>query len=251
MRRTKQSGVNERILLIAEGFATSATLHEATGHAAAIAFNAGNLGPVARALRQEHPRVQLIVCADDDNATPGNPGMTKARAAADELGTRLAVPDFGADRPTGATDFNDLAAHLGIEAVRDQIERASNARRIGRLQVKWLRDIEPKLTALWRVHHLLPQVGLAVIYGESGSGKSYLALDVAAHVALGRDWCDRRCKPGVVVFIAAENPASAENRIATWKQHHVDVSDAPLAVLPALINLRDPSADLPEILALL
>jgi len=111
-------------LCIAEGFATAASIHEATGHAVAVAFNAGNLLPAAMALRSKYLDVCLILCADDDAATRGNPGITKATAAASEVGTLLAVPDFGEDRPEGASDFNDLATARGLDAVRACIANA-------------------------------------------------------------------------------------------------------------------------------
>ncbi|MBK7252197.1 MAG: DUF3987 domain-containing protein [Gammaproteobacteria bacterium] len=103
---------------IAEGYATAASIHEATGHAVAVAFNAGNLPPVARTMREKFPTAKLIVCGDDDSNTPRNPGRTKAREAAQAVGALLALPDFGTDRPEGASDFNDMAAHRGADAVR-------------------------------------------------------------------------------------------------------------------------------------
>ena len=112
-------------LCIAEGFATGASIHEATGRPVAVAFNAGNLLPVAKALRAKHPDLSLIICADDDAGTGGNPGLTKATEAAQEVSGLLAVPDFGPDRKDGATDFNDLAAAQGPEAVRRCIEAAA------------------------------------------------------------------------------------------------------------------------------
>ncbi len=111
-------------LCVAEGFATGATIHEATGHPVAVAFNAGNLAAVARAMRELNPAARLILCADDDAGTEGNPGLRKAREAAREVGGLLAVPEFGGERPDGATDFNDMAAARGLEAVRKCIEKA-------------------------------------------------------------------------------------------------------------------------------
>ena len=65
-------------LIVCEGFATGASIHECTGHAVAVAFNAGNLEAVALALRSKYPTLKIIIAADDDHQTPGNPGMTKA-----------------------------------------------------------------------------------------------------------------------------------------------------------------------------
>lgn len=81
-------------LLVAEGLATASTLYQATGRAVAVCFSCGNMAAVARALRFKFPRLKLILCADNDINTPGNPGVTKAREAAREVGGYLAVPQF-------------------------------------------------------------------------------------------------------------------------------------------------------------
>ena len=79
-------------LIVCEGFATGASIHECTNHAVAVAFNAGNLEAVAVALRAKYPSFPIVIAADDDFQTPGNPGMTKASAAVKAAGARLAVP---------------------------------------------------------------------------------------------------------------------------------------------------------------
>ena len=79
-------------LCICEGYATGATLYEATGHAVAVAFDAGNLLHVAKALHGKFPRLALVIAADNDAETPGNPGLTAATAAARAVGAALAVP---------------------------------------------------------------------------------------------------------------------------------------------------------------
>jgi putative DNA primase/helicase len=109
------------VLCIVEGFATGATVHEATGHAVAVAFDAGNLLPVANSLRRKFPNTIFIVCADDDYRTQGNPGITKAKLAAETVGALLAVPKFPGDRPENATDFNDMASYSGLESVKQLI----------------------------------------------------------------------------------------------------------------------------------
>src|SRR5690606_27471784 len=96
------------VVLIAEGYATAATLHEATGYPVAVAFDAGNLVHVARALRQQYPAALLAVCGDDDRDTQAktgnNPGREKAAAAARAV-HGLAL--FPKGLPDGGSDFND------------------------------------------------------------------------------------------------------------------------------------------------
>ncbi|HVC36978.1 MAG TPA: toprim domain-containing protein, partial [Gammaproteobacteria bacterium] len=112
------------VLCIAEGFATGASIYESTGHAAAIVFTVGNLLAIAKAARAKYPDTKIVLCADDDVATPGNPGLTKATEAALVVSGRVALPDFGADRPDGVTDFNDLHRLKGARAVQVCIEGA-------------------------------------------------------------------------------------------------------------------------------
>jgi len=66
-------------LLIAEGYATAATVHQATGFATVAAMNCGNLFAVAKAQREKFPDREIIIAADNDQATAGNPGLSKAR----------------------------------------------------------------------------------------------------------------------------------------------------------------------------
>jgi putative DNA primase/helicase len=93
-------------LLICEGFSTGLSLHAATGYPVACALNCGNLKPVCKALHKKSPNVKLVVCSEDDYQTDGNPGLTKAREAAEAVGAALAVPKFK-DQAHRGTDYND------------------------------------------------------------------------------------------------------------------------------------------------
>ena len=104
-------------IVVCEGYATGASIHEATGEAVAVAFNAGNLLPVASALHRAHPELVILLAADDDHLTPGNPGLSAARNTALAVGGFVVVPRFPPSRPDKATDFNDLAAMAGLGAV--------------------------------------------------------------------------------------------------------------------------------------
>lgn len=73
---------------------------------------------MAQALSRKFPALPIVLAADDDHATEGNPGLTAARAAALAVGGLLVVPQFPAGRPRKATDFNDLYSLAGADAVR-------------------------------------------------------------------------------------------------------------------------------------
>jgi putative DNA primase/helicase len=112
-------------LCIAEGFATGATIHEATGYPVAVAFNAGNLGAVAKTLRGKFPALSLILCGDFDKSGTGQKAATEA---AQSVGGLVALPDFTPDELAGdkpPSDFNDLAQLRGAGAVGQAIAGAS------------------------------------------------------------------------------------------------------------------------------
>jgi len=195
-------------LCIAEGYATGATIHEATGYPVAVAFTAGNLEAVAQALRKKFPNLRLIICADDDLVSTGNPGLTKATEAARSIGGLVAIPDFGADRPEGVTDFNDMATLRGAETVAKSIagakeitkpkkERSPIAVRISDVQ-------REEVTWLWQ--HRIPRGKLTIIEGDPGEGKSFLSQAIAAAVTVGFGLPGQtRRDPESVVLMSAED----------------------------------------------
>jgi len=115
-------------VIVCEGYATGASVHEATGRPVAVAFDAGNLRPVALALRAKHPAAWLLTAGDDDQATQArtgkNPGREKANAAARAVHGAAVFP---AGLPEGGSDWNDLHQAAGAGAVCEQIERALEA----------------------------------------------------------------------------------------------------------------------------
>lgn len=86
-------GQHTGTICITEGYATGASVHEATGHAVAVAFDAGNLLPVAQAVREKFRDAEIILAADNDLQTPGNPGLTRAREAAAAVGGFVALAE--------------------------------------------------------------------------------------------------------------------------------------------------------------
>ena len=102
-------GIGEnQTLYICEGWATGATLREATGSAVACAMNAGNLLEVALQLKHRYPAARLVIAGDDDRQTLGNPGRTAANAAALAVDAEVVFPDWPEGVPLALSDFNDL-----------------------------------------------------------------------------------------------------------------------------------------------
>ena len=105
-------------LMVAEGVATALSARAATGYPAIAALSCGNLDAVAKQMRAAYPSARIIVLADLGN------GQSHAERAARAVGGLLALPNFGADRPEGATDFNDMAEHCGLASVAGAIASA-------------------------------------------------------------------------------------------------------------------------------
>lgn len=121
-------------ILLAEGYATGATLHMATDKPVAVAFDAGNLEPVAKKLREQFPNATITICADNDHQhtrrTPEgtelwNKGAELAFKAAQEVGGKVVVPIFNdEERARGLTDYNDLHKSRGLDEVKRQVGHA-------------------------------------------------------------------------------------------------------------------------------
>lgn len=85
---------------------------------------------------------------------------------------------------------------------------------------------------------VLPCNALAVMFGEKGSLKTFLALDIAAHVSLGLDWHGRTVKPGTVVYVYAEGRTGLGPRLDAWKRFH-GVQDLGILFLTQRITVNE------------
>ncbi len=112
-------------LLVCEGYATGLTLRMAVQRRLPVfvALDAGNLQPVVELLRKLHPSSRILICADDDWRTAGNPGRDKAyRASRAVADANYTWPYFRPGmRAPKDTDFNDLHMREGLGAVRRQL----------------------------------------------------------------------------------------------------------------------------------
>ena len=110
-------------ILLAEGYATGVSLNMATEKPVAVAFDAGNLEPVALALREKYPLAKIAICADNDHEREqGNIGLEKAKQAALAIDGCVIMPQFNRQElDSGLTDFNDLHNSRGLKEVTAQV----------------------------------------------------------------------------------------------------------------------------------
>lgn len=196
-------------LILCEGFATGASIFEATGISTLVCFDAGNLLTVAKAIRSKYPDFKLIIAADDDWKKNPNTGLVKAKEAASEVGGYLTIPKFPKDRDDKDTDFNDLARLSGGDEVRLQIKSASLVD-VVKDGVKLIcgSTLKPeKIDWLW--NGWLAMGKLAILAGEPGTGKTTIATHLAATVTTGGNWPDgSNCPEGDVLIWSGEDDPS-------------------------------------------
>ena len=144
---------------------------------------------------------------------------------ANEHGARISL-----NAPASPDEFEDL-----VEQALDQAETSGL-----RFTFEPVHQFSSATALPWIIKGVLPQAGLAVVYGASGSGKSFAVLDMCFAIARGLPWRAKRTKQGRVAYIAAEGAEGFRKRLAAYAQHHgVDLSEVPMTVLNAAPNLME------------
>ena len=193
-------------IYIAEGFATSATIHEITRRPVVVAYSASNLVSVAGVMRDQHGQHQdIIIVADNDES---GVGFRYAEQSSAKYGARVVMPPIpGMDANDYVNSGHDLAALLSPLA-DDWLIPADSF------------SAQPAPIA-WMVKHWIQSNALIMVHGPSGGGKTFIVLDWCLHVA-GEipDWAGQKVHHGPVVYLAGEGHHGLRGRIAAWKQHH-------------------------------
>ena len=120
---------DQKTVYIAEGYATAATIAQATNSQTYASFSAWNLPEVAKAIRQKHPKAIIIICADNDKYKPdlGNIGVEKASEAAKSIDASVGIPTFQ-DETLKPTDYNDLLCLEGPAELQRQLAQIQTTR---------------------------------------------------------------------------------------------------------------------------
>lgn len=194
---------------ICEGIGQAWAVNQATGCAAVVCFGAGRMATVAKTLRTLHPTARLVIVPDRGKEEQAG------KIAAAVSGVWVAMPD---EKP-GNYDANDYLQDAGAGALLSLLERVKAP--VMRYKLLSGADLCNAPSMRWMVRGVLPMEGLAALYGASGSGKSFLMLDIAAAVAGGdTEWFGRRVTQAPVTFVCLEGEAGAGKRIKAWSLHH-------------------------------
>jgi len=261
----KIRGVTGRVL-IGEGLATVAAAVSATGLPGVVAFDAGNLPPVAEVVRRLAPAAEIIILADDDQKPDAekNAGIEAATHAALAVGGLVALPTLGRK-----CDFWDVLNEQGADAVRQAIDAAAPAEDQYMAPPEQPEQVDPATESPAKIrpigihefltlefpprHNLLspwlPSQGLGMVYASRGIGKTHFALGVAYAVTSGGQFLGwHATEPAGVLYLDGEMPGvSMQDRISAIAASNDLEPVAPFTILtPDLQPAGMPRIDTPE-----
>lgn len=128
-----------------------------------------------------------------------------------------------------ASDFDviqDDANKIGVVSQKD------------RFKVMYANDFAAGKPPVWIIKNILPQAGLAMLYGESGAGKTFFIIDLVMSITRGTPWRGHKVKQGTVVYIAAEGVGGFRKRLRAYAKHYgIDLARLPLGIIADAPNL--------------
>jgi putative DNA primase/helicase len=216
------------VAYLAEGIGTAWACWKATGRAAVVCFGWGLVKARAAELRERFPALTIVIVPD-----------VGKESQAEEIS--LLVQGKVAAMPEGWSTNSDLC-DLGLRDGFDAVEAAlSIAKEPPKPEPHYKLLTSADLRCLpplaWCIKRVLPAVGLASIYGPSASGKSFLALDMAAAIASGREWFGLRVTAAPVVYCCLEGESGLGKRVAAWEKY--SGTTMPAGLLPQPFKLAD------------
>ena len=228
------------VVHVCEGIGQAWACWQATGHPAVACFGWGNVGKVAEALRQRDAAARLILCPDTGKEE-------SAAEIAQALQCAVAYMPHGEAQNF---DANDLAQRDGFDVLAGLLEDAREPAPPGLpLSVAFADELPETFTPPDElVEGVLTAGDGSVLYGDSNSGKTFFVIDMAAAVARGAQWMGRNTEPGLVVYLAAESPASVRGRLQAYQRHH-GVRVPNFAIVQSPIDLFDGDADTEAVIA--
>ena len=134
-----------------------------------------------------------------------------------------------------ADDFEDVS-----EAAAGGATVAGALKKPLRFEFQTLDAFAQQPPMSWIIKKVMPRAALGLIFGPSTAGKTFFALDLAMHIAQGKEWCGNRVKRTGVAYICAEDPAGFGLRVKAYRAYHgLEQADIPMMVLGRIPNLLE------------
>lgn len=232
--------VSGGLVYVCEGIGTAWACWRATGHPAVVAFGWGNVARVAAGLRERDATAKLVLVPDTGKESA-------AEKIAADVGALVArMPDGWPNN----SDVSDLGQRDGVEAVAELLNNAIEPPAMYPLSVAFADELPDTYTPPDElVQGLLTAGDGSVLYGDSNSGKTFFVIDLACAVARGVEWMGRKTEQGLVVYLAAESPASVRGRLQAYQKHH-GVKVPNFAIVQSPIDLFDGDSDTDKVVSL-
>lgn len=178
-----------------------------------------------------------------DNDDPGRKFAATFAQAIKGVAATVEMIEPPADVPEGwdAADAERPEEYISASVAPDQAKPI--------LPYIWFRDAAPNLQANDFVEGLLTSGSMSVIYGPSNCGKTFFVLDLALHVAWGREWRGKEVDRGAVVYLSLEGAQGVQNRITAFRKHY-GCDDLPFVAMPRPVDLLDSAADVAAVIQL-
>lgn len=195
--------------------------------------NHGGAGKWAETLSEHFGAANIIILPDNDDAGRSHADLVGKRLT--DAGARVRVLDLPGIPPKGGVD-DWLPAGGDAEQLYDLVDAAAKpfaaapyASRFG--AVEWLDFDAPGQSYEYLIKGVLTKNELSFLLGESQSGKSFIAIDMAMAVARGTDWFGHRVRKGGVIYQAGESAAGVRRRRFPAYRRKYDCGQTPLPVV--------------------
>lgn len=202
-------------VMIAEGFATAASVQQATGRVTICTYNGANMVAVSKFFAERYSAKSFVIAGDDDHQNKDNAGIKSAMAAADAVKGEYVLPVRR--EGSAGTDFNDMARDYGLNAVADYLlhgimpedaEPPSEEPEAPSVAIRSLTPFDPTAIPVrpWVIRGWLLKRNVAMLIAPPGVGKSTVTLQQAIAIATGREWAGWKIeRPGNVLLINVED----------------------------------------------
>ena len=204
-------------------------------HGLAATCNSGGSGKWT----DEHSKYlkdkDVFILPDNDE-----PGKNHARIVANSLqGIAKSVKVCELPGLLPKQDSYDWLQKHSVQELLDLVAAANETKEQPPIPLLSMAQVISMPPTPWLIQDYVPCNSMAMIYGPPGSGKTFMALDMALHIAHGKEWHNKAIEQGSVVYVAGEGVGGLRKRLQAWHKHYQLQPQAPLHIIPQAVGLLE------------